>query len=143
MCALGRGFGWPGNASLPIGVFHIANREIGVPGLEADPQAGADAGWRRDRGTGEQAGKIQYVQLVSQVVAFDFEGDVPSLFVEQRGACGCVKREIRAHAARIEIHFVQDRGAVLLQQETDLAWIDRAIQVDGQAAPIFGGGGKP
>lgn len=63
MCAPSRGFGWPGNANLPAaaGVFHVADLEIGVPGLKADPQAGADAGWWRDRGSGEQTGEIHYV----------------------------------------------------------------------------------
>ena len=47
--------GEPGNADLrsAVAAFANANREIGVPGLKADLQAGADAGWRRDRGSGE------------------------------------------------------------------------------------------
>ena len=102
-----------GNANLPIGDFRDANREIGVPGLKAHFQAGAYAGWRRDCSSREQAGEIQHVQLVGQIVALDFEGDVSSLFVEQRGARGRVKREIRTYAARVEVHLVQNGGAIL------------------------------
>src|SRR5579863_4708769 len=120
-----------------------ANREIAVPGLETDSQPRAHACWRRDRGPGKQAGEIYYVQSVSEIVALDFEGDVLAFFVEQRGARGYVKRKIRAYAARVEIHFAQNGGAILLQQESDLAWIDRTIQVHGQPASIFRGGGEP
>ncbi len=59
MCAEGTAIGRAGNANLPIGGFRDANREIGVPGLKADFQAGADAGWWRHRSSGEQAGEIQ------------------------------------------------------------------------------------
>ena len=43
----------PGNANLPIGAFRDANREIGVPGLKADLQAGADAGRGGHGGSGK------------------------------------------------------------------------------------------
>jgi hypothetical protein len=43
----------PGTPISRLAFFRPANREIGVPGLEADFQAGADAGWGRHGGSRE------------------------------------------------------------------------------------------
>src|SRR4029077_17128602 len=70
--------------------------------LETNFQARADASLRGHGGSGEQAGEIQDVYFVGQVVALDFKGDVFSFFVVKRGACGCIQGEIWTHTACVE-----------------------------------------
>ena len=93
MCAQGRAPGCAGNANLPAaaGGFRDANREIGVPGSKTDFQAGTNANWRRHSSSREEAGEIEDVDLVGQVVPFDFERDVFSLFVEHVSAGSCIE----------------------------------------------------
>ena len=105
--------------------------------LKPKLQAGADAGWRSDCGSGKQAGEIQHIHLVREVVSLDFKRNVSSLFMVERGTGAGIQRKIRTHAARLEIHTTHDRGAVLRHITIDVTRRRQISEVRWQAAPVF------
>jgi hypothetical protein len=67
-----------------------------------------------NRGSREEAGEVDHVQTVRQILASNLKSNRPAFPFPYAHCQTCIEGEVRANSSGIEIHFVDDLLAVLL-----------------------------